>query len=61
VQYERDVFIHTEAFFILSLNLVHHPADIRQTSFALGVFYGALAIAELFLCLDFLHNQRASI
>jgi asparagine N-glycosylation enzyme membrane subunit Stt3 len=45
----------------LPLNLVHNPADIRQTSFALGVFYGALAFAELFLCLNFLHNKRAAI
>ena len=45
----------------LPLNLVHNPADIRQTSFALGIFHGALAIAKLFLSLDLLTNQRAAI
>lgn len=43
------------------LYLVHNPADVRQTSFALGVFDGALAIAELFLGLDILYNQRPSM
>jgi hypothetical protein len=52
VQFERNVVIP---------NLVHNPADVCQTSFALGVFRGALAIAELFLCLNFLHNKRPSI
>jgi hypothetical protein len=42
-------------------NLVHNPADIRQTSTAFGVLRSTLTTTEFFLGLYFLHNKRMSI
>jgi hypothetical protein len=40
---------------------VHHLADIRQASAALGIFGGALAGAESFFGNDFFRDDRTTV
>ncbi len=45
----------------LFLQLVHHLADITQTSFPLRVLDGTLAISKFLFQLDFFHYVRLAI
>lgn len=58
--FSYDVLL-APVFFVLTHYRVHHPADIRQTSPALGIFRGALAASEHFFGLDSFHDQRAAV
>jgi hypothetical protein len=42
---------------LFELDLVQHPADVGQTSSALGVLYGALAGAQALGGEDFFENE----
>ena len=43
------------------IDSVHHPADIRQTSSAPGIFSGALTAAEFLCGHDLFHYERTAV